>query len=184
MFWLSKQYKILWRSYSGLGKLLAIPPDLIEPIAMTNIYDALRDSHDTQRQLADQMIQTQGASDQRMQIFQQLKLELAAHATAEERYFYIPLMMHDAGIDLSRHALAEHHELDELVETLEETEMSSPVWLVHAKKLADEVHHHLKEEEHKFFQMSGKILTEQQKEQLGTDYLKEFELQKQRLATE
>ncbi|MFZ3194207.1 MAG: hemerythrin domain-containing protein [Moraxellaceae bacterium] len=149
---------------------------------MTTIYDALRESHDLQRQLAAALVQTQGASDERMQIFQQLKHELAAHATAEERYFYIPLMMEDAGIDLSRHALAEHHELDELVETLEQTEMSSPAWLVHAKKLADEVHHHLKEEEHKFFQMSGKILTEQQKQQLAPQYLKDLAAQKQRLA--
>lgn len=151
---------------------------------MTTIYDALRESHDLQRQLSAALVQTQGASDERMQIFQQLKHELAAHATAEERYFYIPLMMEDAGIDLSRHALAEHHELDELVETLEQTEMSSPAWLVHAKKLADEVHHHLKEEEHKFFQMSGKILTEQQKQQLAPQYLKDLAAQKQRLAAE
>lgn len=151
---------------------------------MTTIYDALRESHDLQRQLAAALVQTQGASDERMQLFQQLKHELAAHATAEERYFYIPLMMEDAGIDLSRHALAEHHELDELVETLEQTEMSSPAWLVHAKRLADEVHHHLKEEEHKFFQMSGKILTEQQKQQLAPQYLKDLAAQKQRLAAE
>lgn len=151
---------------------------------MTNIYDALRESHERQRELAAALINTQGESEYRADTFQQLKQELAAHATAEERYFYIPLMMSDDGIDLSRHALAEHHELDELVETLEETEMSSPTWLVYAKKLADEVHHHLKEEEHKFFQMSGKILTEQQKEQLGPHYLKEFEMQKQRLAAE
>lgn len=151
---------------------------------MINIYDALRESHDQQRQLADALIQTQGETDQRGQIFQQLKLELAAHATAEERHFYIPLMMSDDGIDLSRHALAEHHELDELVETLEATEMSSPVWLVYAKKLAHEVHHHLKEEEHKFFQMSGKILTEQQKQQLAPQYLEDFHAQKQRLAVE
>ena len=149
---------------------------------MITIYDALRESHDRQRELAAALIHTQGESDYRAEVFQQLKLELAAHATAEERYFYIPLMMSDDGIDLSRHALAEHHELDELVETLEQTEMSSPTWLVYAKKLADEVHHHLKEEEHKFFQMSGKILTEQQKTQLAEQYLKDFSVQKKRLA--
>lgn len=149
---------------------------------MITIYDALRESHDRQRELAAALIHTQGESDYRADTFQQLKLELAAHATAEERYFYIPLMMSDDGIDLSRHALAEHHELDELVETLEQTEMSSPTWLVYAKKLANEVHHHLKEEEHKFFQMSGKILTEQQKTQLAEQYLKDFSVQKKRLA--
>lgn len=167
-----------------MGTLEFVPTNQSEIILMTTIYDALRQSHDRQRQLADQLVQTQGATEQRAEIFKQLKHELAAHATAEERYFYIPLMMADAGIDLSRHALAEHHELDERVEQIEQTDMASPTWLVYAKKLAEQVHHHLKEEEHKFFQMSGKILTEQQKQQLAPQYLQDLEQQKQRLAAE
>ena len=55
---------------------------------MTNIYDALRESHERQRELAAALINTQGESEYRADTFQQLKQELAAHATAEERYFY------------------------------------------------------------------------------------------------
>ncbi|MFW2154028.1 hemerythrin domain-containing protein, partial [Acinetobacter gyllenbergii] len=43
-----------------------------------------------------------------------------------------------------------------------------------AKQLSDVVHHHLKEEEHKFFQQAGKILDDKQKEKLGQQYLKEY----------
>ncbi|KKW69297.1 hemerythrin [Lampropedia cohaerens] len=149
-----------------------------------NIYEALRQSHDVQRLLADRLIETSGDSQERQELFAQLRRELAAHATAEERYFYVPLLMDDNGIDLTRHALAEHHTLDELVEQLQEIDPSSSAWLVTAKKLRYEVHHHLEEEERKFFQMSGKILDEQQKNALATQYLREFESQKQRLAEE
>jgi hypothetical protein len=45
---------------------------------------------------------------------------------AEDRHFYVPLLAHDAGVDLSRHAISEHHQIDELVESLQETEASSP----------------------------------------------------------
>ena len=139
-----------------------------------NIFEALRESHDTQRALSEQLIQTHGHTELREQLFQALKNELWAHSVAEDRYLYIPLMFNDIGLDISRHALSEHHEMDELVEQLEETDMSSPSWLAIAKQLSDVVHHHLKEEEHKFFQQAGKILDDKQKEKLGQQYLKEY----------
>lgn len=140
-----------------------------------NIFEALRESHERQRELYRQLIETRGDTPERQTLFEQLKAELLAHELAEERHFYIPLMEHDAGIDLSRHAIAEHHELDELVESLEEADPATPIWLPLAKKLADKVEHHLKEEEHRFFQMAGKLLTDKQKMQLAKDYLATYE---------
>ncbi|WP_225774748.1 hemerythrin domain-containing protein [Pseudomonas sp. Marseille-Q5115] len=142
-----------------------------------NIFEALRESHDRQRGYAESLLQTHGDSSERKEAYQRLKAELQAHETAEERCFYIPLMAHDNGVDLSRHAISEHHEMDEMMEELDGTEMSSPSWLATAKKLSDKVHHHLKEEEHKFFQAAGKLLDPQQKEALAGLYLAEYEAQ-------
>lgn len=142
-----------------------------------NIFEALRESHERQRGYADALVQTHGDSQERVDAYKQLKAELQAHETAEERHFYIPLMKLDNGVDLSRHAISEHHEMDEMMEELDETEMSSPAWLATAKKLSEKVHHHLKEEENKFFQMAGKLLDEQQKEKLAGEYVKEYEEQ-------
>ena len=115
-----------------------------------NIFEALRESHERQRDLSEKLIKTSGMSEERKQLFEDLKNELYAHSVAEDRFLYIPLMFDDVGLDITRHALAEHHEMDELVEKLEETEMSSPSWLGIAKQLSETVHHHLQEEEHKF----------------------------------
>jgi hypothetical protein len=142
-----------------------------------NIFEALRESHDRQRGYADSLIQTHGDSQARVEAYKLLKAELQAHETAEERFFYMPLMENDNGVDLSRHAISEHHEMDEMMEELDETEMSSPAWLATAKKLAEKVHHHLKEEEQKFFQMAGKLLDDKQKESLAGGYVKEYEEQ-------
>ncbi|MCQ2996512.1 hemerythrin domain-containing protein [Pseudomonas syringae] len=142
-----------------------------------NIFEALRESHDRQRNYADILVKTSGDNAERVEAYKQLKAELQAHETAEERFFYIPLMEHDNGVDLSRHAISEHHEMDEMMETLDDTEMSSPAWLATAKKLSEKVHHHLKEEEQKFFQMAGKLLDEKQKESLAGKYVKEYEEQ-------
>jgi hypothetical protein len=67
--------------------------------------------------------------------------------------------------------------MDEMMEELDKTEMSSPSWLATAKKLSEKVHHHLKEEETKFFQMAGKILDDKQKELLASGYVKEYKTQ-------
>ena len=142
-----------------------------------NIFEALRESHERQRAYAKALIRTSGDTPERVEAYKQLKSELQAHETAEERHFYIPLMEFDNGVDLSRHAIAEHHEMDEMMEALDETEMSSPAWLAVAKKLSEKVHHHLEEEEQKFFQMAGKLLNEKQKEQLAGAYEKEFQAQ-------
>ena len=140
-----------------------------------NIFEALRESHEQQRNLAERLIQTSGHTQEREDLFKQLKNELYAHSVAEDRYLYIPLMFDDVGLDITRHALAEHHEMDELVEKLEETDMSNPSWLATAKQLSEKVHHHLKEEEHKFFQQAGKILADSEKEKLGKKYLTEYQ---------
>ncbi len=142
-----------------------------------NIFEALRESHERQRTYAKALIHTSGDSPERVEAYKQLKSELQAHATAEERHFYIPLMELDNGVDLSRHGIAEHHEMDEMMEELDDTEMSSPAWLVTAKKLSEKVHHHLEEEEQKFFQMAGKLLNDKQKEALAGKYEKEYKSQ-------
>ena len=147
-----------------------------------NIFEALRQSHDVQRTLSDRLIDLNQDTDQRRQLFDQLKVELAAHEAAEERYFYMPVMEHDAGLDLSRHAIAEHHEMDEMVEDLEATDPSTPAWMSQAKALAKKINHHTGEEEHKFFQMAGKILSDEQKNQLAIDYLAEMDKMKISLA--
>ncbi|MBV6594593.1 hemerythrin domain-containing protein, partial [Acinetobacter baumannii] len=91
-----------------------------------NIFEALRESHENQRNLSEQLIQTHGLTEERKELFDALKNELYAHSVAEDRYLYIPLMFDDVGLDITRHALSEHHEMDELVEQLEKTDMSSP----------------------------------------------------------
>lgn len=143
------------------------------------IFEALRISHDIQRELAQKLVATRGDSPERHALFAQLKQELAVHSVAEERHFYITLMQQDAGVDLSRHAIAEHHEMDEMIEDLEATDPSSPNWLAQAKALAEKVEHHLREEERTFFQMAGKLLSDKQKERLAGDYLNAYEEMKQ-----
>lgn len=136
------------------------------------IFEALRQEHEIQRDLIDKLIKTEGKTEERRKIFATLKHELEIHADAEERFFYIPLIEKDLTQEKARHSVAEHHEMDELVEDLEDTEMDASNWLKIAKDLEHQLIHHLDEEEHEVFQMAGKVLTEKQKTDLASQYNK------------
>lgn len=140
-----------------------------------NIFEALRESHERQREILTQLVNTSGDSKERASLFKAITLELEAHERAEERHFYRLLMLDDNGVDPSRHGIAEYHEIDEILEQLHSTDPSSSAWLTYAKQLQHKVLHHLDEEEHKFFQMAGKILSQEEKEKLTKPYLRDYE---------
>lgn len=146
------------------------------------IFEALRESHDAQRQLCTRLVRAKLGSQTKADVFQELKIELEAHAAAEERYLYCPILMDDNGLTPSRHALAEHHELEELVEEMSVNDKSTPDWQEKAVKLSHDVRHHLKEEEKGFFQQAGKILSDKQKTALAGKYERDFKRMKKKLA--
>lgn len=137
-----------------------------------NLYDALRASHAVQRGLLRSLVRIRDAQ-RRQQVFTELRIELAAHEAAEERALYVPMLMDDAGLDASRHALHEHHQIDELVAELQSLAIDGQAWAKKAAELSEKVHHHLREEEKKFFQVSGRILSQAQKAREARRYLRE-----------
>lgn len=138
------------------------------------IYEALRESHERQRSLFRSLLRLRDAQ-RRQQVFTELRIEMAAHEAAEERALYVPMLMHDAGLDASRHALHEHHQIDELVEDLQVVTKAGAAWMAKARKLSEKVHHHLREEEKKFFQVCGKILDDRQKQRLARQYRRDYQ---------
>ncbi|OIQ23015.1 hemerythrin domain-containing protein [Lacinutrix sp. MedPE-SW] len=143
-----------------------------------NIFEALRKDHDIQRDLLDKLVKTTGDSKERDELFKKVKQELKIHEDGEERFFYIPLIDDDLTQEQARHAIAEHHEIDEILEELEAMDYDSSGWLKVAKKLKEEVEHHLDDEEHTIFQMAGKVLADKDKTALSKDYQDYIESQR------
>jgi iron-sulfur cluster repair protein YtfE (RIC family) len=140
-----------------------------------DIFDALLQSHETQRAIARQLLSNIGNPDERTKVFVQLKAELAAHETAEERMFYVPLFEYDDAVEAARHGIAEHHEMDEMVECLEKVEQGSAEWLEQLGKLVHKLEHHLQEEEEKWFPLARKLLPRQEQKELGEPYREEHD---------
>lgn len=140
-----------------------------------DIFEALLQSHERQRAQCQRLLDGIGDHGERRKAFDDLKMEMAAHETAEERAFYVPLIEHDETVDPARHGISEHHEMDEMVEDIEKAEAGSAEWLEGMGKLVHKVHHHLDEEEQKFFPQARKVLPVQQQQELGALYQSEHD---------
>ena len=134
------------------------------------IFEALRDDHEIQRDLIASLVETHGNSDDRDDIFDKIRRELRSHAAAKERYFYVPLMESDTTQDQARHSVAEHKELDDYLEQLEQYDRTAPQWLLTARELAERLTHHLDEEETEVFPVAGRVLSADDKAELAEKY--------------
>ena len=70
-----------------------------------SIYTRLEKDHDKQRDLIEKIKKTQNGSKNRSELWTDLKVELEAHASAEEQAFYSELMRDPDGTDETRHAV-------------------------------------------------------------------------------
>ena len=142
---------------------------------MTNIYDELRASHARQRRLCSSMARTPARNcAKRETVFRELRIELAAQLRPRNDIYTCRSLMFDMGLNSARHALAEHHDMDELVEDLQSLDAAGEAWGTKAGELAHETRQHLKEEETKFFQVSGKLLSPTRKVRLAEQYRKDY----------
>ena len=139
-----------------------------------NIFAALRESHELQRSLLRRLLRSTPGTRARLDLFTACRIELQAHEAAEERFLYVPILLDDMGLNSVRHALHEHHEIDELVEEMQKRDPHAKAWLDKARELSKKVHHHLREEESKFFQVSGKIVSATQKQRLAKSYRRDY----------
>ncbi len=80
--------------------------------------------------------------------------------------------------DAARHSVAEHKELDDFVEQLDEYDMSGPQWIQTARELRERLLHHLDEEETEVFPVAGKRSATPRRTRWRTDY--EADMQRRR----
>ena len=115
------------------------------------IFERLKQDHDRHRALLDQLLETHGDSAERERLFTELTKELKGHAAAEEQALYSTMLRKPPTTDETRHSVAEHHEIDEMLNDLAATDMSEGAWLQKFKTFDHDYRHHIDEEEEDHF---------------------------------
>lgn len=131
-----------------------------------DIFARLKEDHDSHRALLDRIEETHGESDERKELFERFTLDVKSHAAAKEQALYSTMMRKPPTTDETRHSVAEHHELDELLNDIAATDMSSGAWLTKFKHLKHDYLHHIDEEEEDHFPDFAKHLTEEDEEHM------------------
>ena len=129
-------------------------------MATTDIFERLIQDHNHHRQLIKAIEATSGESDERKSLYEEFRTDAKAHASAEEVTLYATLMAEVEMREYARHAAADHHEIDEAIKEVDETDMSSSGWLAKFGKLKETFLDHLKEEEETIFPDARKDLGE------------------------
>lgn len=134
---------------------------------MTNIYDAIKQDHTTHRTLLDRIADTSGDSAERQEAWDTFFHDVKSHSAAEEETFYSKLMTKTWGQDAARHSVAEHKEMDDLMEELNDMDMSEGAWLTKFKTLKHDYEHHMDEEEDEVFSRAQEVIPEDEIEGYG-----------------
>lgn len=138
---------------------------------MPSIYDAIKADHEVHRDLLNKIADTSGDSKTRQLAWNDFFNDVKSHAAAEEETFYSKLMSETWGQDAARHSVTEHQELDDLMEELEEMDMSSPGWLQKFKTLKHDYEHHMEEEEKDVFKRAREVIGEEHNNDFGKSFL-------------
>ncbi|RDC59655.1 hypothetical protein HME9302_00846 [Alteripontixanthobacter maritimus] len=125
-----------------------------------DIFARLKEDHNRHRDILDQMAQTSGETEKRKELLTKFTKEVKSHASAEEQALYSTMLRKPPTTDDTRHSVAEHHELNEALNDLAATDMSSSAWMTKFKQLDHDYRHHIEEEEEDHFPDFEKHLTD------------------------
>ncbi|MBR0552932.1 hemerythrin domain-containing protein [Stakelama marina] len=136
-------------------------------MADERIFEDLKRDHDRHRDLLAKIAETSGDSEERRELFEKFRVEVSAHAAAEEESLYATMLEEPDLRDDARHSVSEHKEIDDFLGELADTDMSSSAWLTKFKDMRHRYEHHIDEEEEDMFPAAAKGLSEAEEARLA-----------------
>lgn len=136
-------------------------------MASAEIFERLKQDHDRHRQLLAKIDDTKGDSEERRTLFETFRVEVTAHAAAEEESLYATMLAKPDLREDAQHSVSEHKEIDDFLEELDEMEFSSSGWLTRFRSMRERYEHHIDEEEEEMFPNAAKVLSTEEEARLA-----------------
>lgn len=119
--------------------------------ATADIFERLKADHDKHRGLLERIEATSGETPERKALFEEFTYEAKGHAAAEEQALYSTVLRKPPLTACGRHSVAEHHEIEEMLNDVAAVDMATGGWLVKFRGLKHKYLHHIEEEENEMF---------------------------------
>jgi len=134
-------------------------------MADARIFEDLKADHDRHRAMLAKL--GDAATDKRGTLFEELRIELQAHAAAEEESLYATMLATPELRDDARHSVSEHKEVDDYLGELADLDVASSQWTETFDKMRHRYLHHIGEEEEDMFPEAAKTLTDMEEAKLA-----------------
>jgi hemerythrin-like domain-containing protein len=133
-----------------------------------NALTLLKDDHDRIKKLLAQIKETtERAEKTRAELFSEIKQGLTVHEVIEEEIFYPALKEHPKAKEIVLEGYEEHHVVDEIMGELEGLDPTDESFGPKAKVMAENVEHHIEEEEGEMFEQARRVFDDSELEELG-----------------
>lgn len=120
-------------------------------MANVTIFDRLKQDHDKHRQLLADIADASGDADKRGKLLEAFRVEVSAHAAAEEETLYATMLRDPDLRDDGRHSVSEHKEIEDMILHLYEVKVDGQAWRKGFDELRTRYDHHITEEEEEMF---------------------------------
>lgn len=151
-------------------------------MAQAQIYKDLKADHDKHRAMLTELGELRGDASKRKKLFEAFRVEIAAHAAAEEESLYATMLGNPDLRDEARHSVSEHKEVDDLIGEMVDLDFGGDEWEAKFHHMRHRYLHHIEEEEEEMFPAAAKELDDATEAELAETYEerkpKELELAK------
>jgi hemerythrin superfamily protein len=140
------------------------------------IVQVLQAEHRAVEDLLEQLAAEENETE-RSELVKQIKRELMAHSTAEDRVVYSTIEQNEAMAEDIEHARDEHAGIEEALMAVAEADPSADDFKEKVQELTQCVQHHVKEEENEILPKASKFIDEQTSHELALLFKKQKQLE-------
>lgn len=137
---------------------------------MPDIFSILKSDHELHRVMLAKIAEADGNTPERSDLFEAFRVEVTAHAAAEEQSLYATMLADSELQDEGRHSVAEHKEIDDMLGELQKTDQDSADWLTKFNEMRHRYEHHIDEEEEEMFPAAQEEFSRDLATELGTKF--------------